>query len=99
VEVVSLLDGRPLDPKPVLAGDWRWLRMLELGPGESERLEPGGIEYAVYVMDGEGTAQLADRTVPIREGSALTLLEGAGATLAASTGLTLFLVAVGVPRR
>jgi len=99
VEVVSLLDGKPLDPKPVLAGGWRWLRMRELGPGESERLEAGDVEYAVYVVDGEGTAQLADRTVPIRAGSALTLLKGAEATLSASGGLTLFLVAVDVPRR
>jgi mannose-6-phosphate isomerase-like protein (cupin superfamily) len=99
MEVVSLLDGKPLDPKPVLAGGWRWLRMLTLGPRESERLEAGDVEYAVYVVEGEGTAQLADRTVPIRAGSALTLLKGAEATLGATGGLTLFLVAVDVPNR
>jgi quercetin dioxygenase-like cupin family protein len=99
MEVVSLLDGKPLDPKPVLAGGWRWLRMLTLGPRESERLEAVDVEYAVYGVEGEGTAQLADRTVRIGAGSALTLLNGAEPTLGATGGLTLFLVAVDVPNR
>ena len=99
MEVVSLLDGAPFDPKPVLAGGWRWLRMLTLAAGESERLGPGDVEYAVYVMDGDGTAALADRTVAVGGGSALTLLKGAGATFIAGRSLTLFLVAVAVPPR
>src|SRR5262245_41569522 len=99
MEVVSLVDGTPCDPRPVLAGGWRSLRMLTLGRGESERLERGEVEYAVYVMDGDGTAELSDRTVAIREGSALTLLRGAEGTLIAGSGLTLFLVALDVPRR
>jgi hypothetical protein len=99
VHVVSLLDGAPLDPKPTLAGGWRWIRMRDLGAGESERLEPGEVEYAVYVMGGRGSAQLHDRTVPLRQGSALTLLKGAGATLSTDDSLTVFLVAADVPRR
>ena len=52
--------------------------------------------YTVYVMVGEGEARLAgDRTVPIRGGSALTLLKGAEATLTAvDDPLRVFLVAI-----
>ena len=53
----------------------------------------GDVEYAVYVMDGAGTAELADRKVPLKAGSALTLLKGAGAKLSATTGLTVALAA------
>jgi hypothetical protein len=99
MHVVSLVGGERYDPKPVLAGGWRWLRMLTLGEGQSERLEPGEVEYALYVMEGEGAAELADRSVPLRAGSALTLLRGAEATLVGGSGLTLFLVALDVPPR
>ena len=94
MEVVSLLDGTPCDPKSALAGEWRYIRMLDLGTGESEELAAGDVEYAVYVMDGAGTAELADRSVPLRAGSALTLLKGAGAKLISTTGLAVFLVSV-----
>ena len=96
MEVVSLLDGTPCDPKSTLAGEWRYIRMRTLGAGESEELESGDVEYAVYVMDGAGTADLADRSVPLRAGSALTLLKGAGAKLTSTTGLTVFLVSVDI---
>jgi redox-sensitive bicupin YhaK (pirin superfamily) len=96
VDVVNLLDGRPFDPHAVLSGPWRWLRVATVEPGAVERLEPGEVEYTVYVIDGEGDARLAgDRTVPIRAGSALTLLKGAEATLTAENGpLRAFLVAI-----
>jgi hypothetical protein len=94
MEVVSLLDGTPCDPRSTLAGEWRYIRMLNLGPGDSEELESGDVEYAVYVMDGAGSAELTDRTVPLEAGSALTLLKGAGAKLHSTTGLTVFLVSV-----
>ena len=96
MEVVSLLDGRPFDPGGVLAGPWRWLRISTVEPGEAERLEAGEVEYTVYVMDGEGEAQLGDgRSVPVAGGSALTLLKGAEVTLAATGGpLRAFVVAI-----
>jgi hypothetical protein len=96
VDVVNLLDGRPFDPGDVLAGPWRWLRIATVEPGESERLEPGEVEYTVYVMDGDGEAQLGDgRSVAIHGGSALTLLRGAEATLTATGApLRAFLVAI-----
>jgi hypothetical protein len=96
VDVVNLLDGEPCDPHPVLAGPWRWLRVATVEPGAAERLEAGEVEYTVYVMDGEGGARLGDgRIVPIRGGSALTLLKGAEATLTAENGqLRAFLVAI-----
>ena len=53
------------------------------------------MEYAVYVIDGEGEALLGERPVAIRAGSALTLLKGAEATLTATDGpLRAFVVAV-----
>ena len=96
MDVVSLLDGQAFDPGGVLAGPWRWLRIATVEPGETERLEPGEVEYTVYVMDGEGEALLGDgRTVEVRGGSALTLLRGAEATLTATGGpLRAFLVAI-----
>jgi hypothetical protein len=96
LDVVNLLDGQPFDPHPILAGPWRWLRIATVEPGEAERLEPGDVEYTVYVIDGEGEARLAgDRTVPIRGGAALTLLKGAEATLTAvDDPLRVFLVAI-----
>ena len=96
MDVVNLNDEQPFDPHPILAGPWRWLRIATVDPGESDRLEPGEVEYTVYVMDGEGEARLADdRSVPIRAGSALTLLKGAGVTLTAANGpLRAFLVAI-----
>src|SRR6266568_56348 len=69
MDVVSLVDGSPFDPKPILAGPWRWLRLATVEPGQAERLDPGEVEYTVYVMEGEGEAELVDRTVPIRAGS------------------------------
>ena len=50
----------------------------------------------MYVIDGVGEARLADdRSVPVRAGSALTLLKGAGVTLTASERpLRAFLVAI-----
>jgi hypothetical protein len=95
MDVVSLLDGRPFNPGAVLAGPWRWLRIATLEPGAAERLDPGDVEYTVYILEGEGEAQMSDRSVPIRAGSALTLLKGAEATLTATNGrLRAFLVAV-----
>jgi len=95
MDVVSLVDGSPFDPKPILAGPWRWLRLATVEPGQAERLDPGEVEYTVYVMEGEGEAELMDRTVPIRAGSALTLLKGAEATLTATSNhLKAFLVAI-----
>jgi hypothetical protein len=95
MDVVNLLDGRPFDPHPILAGPWRWLRIATVEPEAAERLEPGDVEYAVYVIDGEGEALLGDRPVAIRAGSALTLLKGAEATLTAANGpLRAFVVAV-----
>lgn len=80
----------------MLAGPWRWLRVANVAPGAAERLEAGEVEYAVYVIDGEGEALLSpERTVPIRAGSALTLLKGAEATLTAGAApLRAFLVAI-----
>ena len=95
MDVVNLLDGKPFDPGAILAGPWRWLRIATLEPGQAEWLDPGDVEYAVYVIEGEGEARLSDRSVPIRAGSALTLLKGAEATLTAANGpLRAFLVAV-----
>jgi hypothetical protein len=96
VDIVNLLDEQPFDPGGVLAGPWRWLRVATGEPGAPERLEAGEVEYTVYVMDGEGEARLGDgRAVPIRGGSALTLLKGAEATLTVGDGqLRAFLVAI-----
>ena len=97
MDVVNLLDGRRFDPHPILAGPWRWLRVATIEPGAAEELQAGEVEYTVYVIDGEGQAQLGNgRSVPIRGGSALTLLKGAEATLS-TTGsgpLRAFVVAI-----
>ena len=100
MHVVDLNDGRAHDPRPALAGPWRYLRLLRLEPGGAERLEPGDVEYATYVVDGEGEADTAAGRFALAAGTSVVLLRGAGATLTAGDGgLRVFVEAVDAPAR
>jgi hypothetical protein len=95
MHVVNLNDVRSTDPKPVLAGPWRWIRLAALPPGATEQLDSGAVEYAVFIVDGAGTASINGQEARLARGVALTLMCGAGGTLEAGPeGLKAFLVAV-----
>jgi hypothetical protein len=100
VHVVDLNDGRPHDPRPVLAGPWQYLRLLQLDAGAGESLPAGDAEYATYVVDGDGEAVTGVGTFPLAAGTSVVLLRGAGATFTAGpSGLRLFVEAVDAPPR
>ena len=100
MHVVDLNDGRPHDPRPVLAGPWRYLRLLQLDPGAAEQLPAGDVEYAAYVVEGEGTAETGAGDFALAAGNSLVLLRGAGATFTAGrAGFTVYLEAVDAPPR
>jgi hypothetical protein len=95
MHILSLDDHDSVDPKPILAGPWRSIRLARLAPGEQEVLEAGAFEYAAFVVGGDGTATISDEDVALSRGVALTLVRGAGARLqAGGNGLAVFLVAV-----
>jgi quercetin dioxygenase-like cupin family protein len=95
VHVVNLNEVGSVDPSPVLAGPWRWIRLVTLAPGGAEQLESGAVEYAVFIVGGGGTASIEGEEVRLTRGVALTLMRGAGGALqAGGEGLKAFLVAV-----
>lgn len=95
MHVVSLNEHDSIDPKPVLAGPWRSIRLARLSPGQREVLERGAVEYTAFVVDGTGKAAIAGEEVPLRRGVALTLVRGAGAEIeAGDAGLSAFVVAI-----
>lgn len=84
--VFSLASGEPLDPKPILAGSWHSLQKLGVRPFSTHRLEPGPLEYCVFVIEGDGVAAIDDRRVPLAPSTALVVLRGSGADLIADQG-------------
>jgi hypothetical protein len=93
--VVSLASGKPVDPKPVLAGSWRAIQRLTVEPASSHRLEQGTVEYCVFVIEGSGTARIGSRSVGLSQGTGLVLLRGTGADVTAGErGLEALVVAV-----
>jgi hypothetical protein len=100
MHVVDLNDGRPHDPRPILAGPWRYLRLLQLDPGAAESLPAGDVEYATYVVAGAGDVETGAGRFPLQEGTSVVLLRGAGATFAAGEqGLRVYVEAVDAPPR
>ena len=98
MEVRNLPAEGPVDPKGILAGKWRSIRTVSLGPGQSEELARGAVEYAVYVTGGHGVVRsnpTGER--PIAEGTCVVVLKDSAATLVADgDGIDLFVVAVDV---
>ena len=97
--IVHLAQVGEVDPTPPLAGPWRSIRLARLGSGERLALELERTEYLVFVVDGSGSAHVGGKDVAVRRGSALTLMAGASAILAAGAdGLELFVVAASTER-
>jgi hypothetical protein len=95
MHVVDLNERGIVDPKPVLAGPWQSIRLARLAPAERETLPAGAVEYTAFVVEGTGTAAVAGEEVALRAGTAVTLVRGAGAEIAAGEGgLAVFLVAI-----
>jgi hypothetical protein len=97
--IVHLAQAGEIDPKPPLAGPWRWIRFARLTEGEELALDLERTEYLVFAVDGAGSTEVGGKHVPLNRGSALTLMEGAAARIAADAGgLELFVVAASTER-
>jgi len=93
--IVHLDDGRPVDPKRFLSGAWREIGVRRVPPGDVERLVADAVEYAVYVISGEGRAENGGGRTEVAAGTAITVLRGDEVTFASgSDPLELFVVAL-----
>ena len=98
-DIVRLAEVGQLDPRPPLAGPWRFIRFARLADGDELALELEHTEYLVFVVDGTGSARLGGKGVPLRRGSSLTLMAGATARITAGDGgVELFVVAASTER-
>nr|BEK69386.1 hypothetical protein KPHV_66130 [Kitasatospora purpeofusca] len=88
-----------VDPTRVLTGPLRAVGLQWLDPGRSVEVAAEGVERALYITAGSGTATVpgadastvADSGLPLVEGTALTLPLGARTVLTAGTaGLEYF---------
>ncbi|MFD9063559.1 hypothetical protein ACFVZ3_18825 [Kitasatospora purpeofusca] len=88
-----------VDPTRVLTGPLRAVGLQWLDPGRSVEVAAEGVERALYITAGSGTATVpgadastvADSGLPLVEGTALTLPLGAHTVLTAGTaGLEYF---------
>ena len=97
--IVHLAEVGELDPKPTLAGPWRFIRFARLSAGDELALELEQTEYLVFVVEGAGSAIVGGNEVPLRRGSSLTLMAGATARVTAGdAGVELFVVAASTER-
>ena len=93
--IVHLDAGHPVDPKRFLSGAWREIGVRRVPQGDVERLVADGVEYAVYVMGGEGRAEIGGGRTEVAAGTAMTVLRGDEVTFASeSDPLELFVVAL-----
>jgi uncharacterized cupin superfamily protein len=98
-DIVHLAEVGQLDPKPPLAGPWRFIRFARVAAGDELALELQQTEYLVFVVDGAGTARVGGKEVALRRGSSLTLMAGATARITAGDdGVELFVVAASTER-
>ncbi|WP_405365056.1 hypothetical protein [Kitasatospora sp. NBC_00039] len=98
-----------VDPSRVLTGPLRAIGLQWLDPGRSTEVAAEGVEHALYITAGSGTATAPDADaeagpdagIPLLEGTALTLPLGARTALTAGTaGLEYFhavLAVTGLP--
>jgi hypothetical protein len=98
-DIVHLADVGELDPKPTLAGPWRFIRFARVPAGAELALELEQTEYLVFVVAGAGSARVGGKHVPLDRGSSLTLMAGATARITAGDGgVELFVVAASTDR-
>jgi hypothetical protein len=98
-DIVHLAEVGELDPKPPLAGPWRFIRFARLPAGDELALELAHTEYLVFVVDRTGSARVGEKDVPLKRGSSLTLMDGATARITAGdSGVELFVVAASTER-
>ncbi|MGV9266043.1 hypothetical protein ACWDRR_15440 [Kitasatospora sp. NPDC003701] len=97
-----------VDPSRVLTGPLRAVGLRWLEPGRCTEVAAEGVEHALYVTAGSGTAtgpeaegqEVPDAGIPLVEGTALTLPLGARTVLTAGTaGLEFFQAVLAVAAR
>jgi len=97
--ITALHRGRAVDPGGVLTGPLRGVGLSWLEPGAGIHLSADGVEHAVYVTAGAGSASTAEAEIPLAEGTAVTLPLGGEATLiAGEAGMEYFHAVLAVPR-
>ena len=77
MDIVDLNDGRPHDPRPVLAGPWRYLRLLQLDPGWID------LAFAAPLLDTGRARRELDWTPTVPADEALAQVVGGMADAAA----------------
>jgi mannose-6-phosphate isomerase-like protein (cupin superfamily) len=96
--IVNLREFGEVDVHKFLTGPLRRARLMRLPSGESETLVADTQEYALFTVDGTGSAVTGSTTVPLRHGVAVTLPLGGSVTIEAGPeGLECFVVSVAVP--
>jgi mannose-6-phosphate isomerase-like protein (cupin superfamily) len=81
-----------VDPTDSLRGAWRSIDLRVIEPGSDAKF-PDTAEHAMFVLRGEGVLRVGSETVPVREGSAVTLTAGTGASIrAGKDALELFVL-------
>jgi len=100
--ITALRRGRAVDPTRVLTGPLRGVGLSWLDPGRAVDLAADGVEHALYVTAGSGSATTPatpPTDVPLAEGTAVTLPLGTRTTFTAGPdGLEYFHAVLAVPR-
>ncbi|GAA0690517.1 hypothetical protein GCM10010193_51090 [Kitasatospora atroaurantiaca] len=96
--ITALHRGRAVDPGRALTGPLCGVGLSWLEPGAGVHLSADGVEHALYVTAGAGSASTAGAVVPLAEGTAVTLPLGEETTLTAGErGMEYFHAVLAVP--
>lgn len=91
--IIHLGRGEAVRPDGLHAG-WDRFRIIQLPAGAAQELD-AELEHAIYVTTGAGQARVGSARVELSAGTALTLVRGTGATIAAGAGgLEAFVITV-----
>lgn len=73
--VTQLLPGESIDPRVWFDGPWEAIARHEIRTGSAFELRQQEAEVALYVLGGSGSLERSDQRIPLRSGSAITLLK------------------------
>jgi mannose-6-phosphate isomerase-like protein (cupin superfamily) len=87
------------DPRTVLSGPLKEIRVAELAPGQAETLVANDAEHTLFVLAGSGNASDDKVDVQLSAGTAITLPLGTRVSLSTTVGLRFFHASLTVPQR
>lgn len=88
--------GEQLDATPYLKGPWRSFERRTIAGDSAEILTASDAEYAVIIMSGAGTFEVASTQRPYTPGSTFTVGYRAALTLEASEETEFFITTLNV---